>query len=66
MASLSAIYSDIETEVARFLGMDASPSGDDQIVVDLIIKRGVRRFLIPAMPDRSPGRVWSTSEPTTP
>ena len=47
MSSLDLTYSEVYTKVSEYLGLGATPTGDDLAKVKAIVKRGYRKFLMP-------------------
>lgn len=65
MSSLKLTYSDVYLAVAKYLGIQGTPTGSDLTTVQDRTKRGYRRFLMPI--DSSNGKMhqWKFLEKTT-
>ncbi len=59
MGSLALQYSDVYTQVSKFLRLSRTPTGDDLTLVKQITDRAYRNFLYPVHPETGYLHTWS-------
>lgn len=59
MADLQLTFSEVYEQVADFLGLGTSPTGDDLTKVKKIVHRAYRKFLFPVDPKLHRTYIWS-------